>query len=91
MFLLSRGGAQCVGVILRHDPRPHAHGDVDADGFLVEQASRTAARSGSGGCRWFGRFARQNRHSSVGRDDARFGDQFANLVERGSHVWRDVD
>ena len=74
--------AECVGLTLQHDPRPRAHGDVDADGLLVEQTSRTAAWSGSGGCRWFGRFARKKLHSSVGRDDARFGGQFANLVER---------
>ena len=78
--------AECVGVALQHDPRPHAHGDVDADGFIVEQARRTAAWSGSVGRRWVGRFARKKLYACVGSEDARFAGQFANLVERGAHV-----
>ena len=67
--------AECVRVTLQHDPRPIAHCNVDADGFIAfieEQTSRTAAWSGGVGCRWFGWVASNKLHTSVGCDVARF-------------------
>ena len=54
--------ARDIGMTDLHNPRTHQHGNINANGFVIEEARSTTAGSRRSCGRRFGRFTNQQNH-----------------------------